>query len=83
LATLVAKHSLTAECAENAEKKIIVVGAGMAGLAAAYELLCAGHDPLILEAQQRVGGRVYTLREPLSFVVSSYDKRDLPHSCGE
>lgn len=47
-------------------KKIIVVGAGMAGLTAAYELLRAGHDPLILEAQQRVGGRVYTLREPFT-----------------
>jgi monoamine oxidase len=45
-------------------KRVIVVGAGMAGLVAAYELLRAGHDPLLLEAQTRVGGRVYTLREP-------------------
>ncbi len=47
-------------------KKIIVVGAGMAGLVAAYELLRAGHDPIILEAQQRVGGRIQTYREPFS-----------------
>jgi monoamine oxidase len=47
-------------------KKVVVVGAGMAGLVAAYELLQAGHDPVILEAQTRVGGRVYTLREPFS-----------------
>ena len=47
-------------------KKVIVIGAGMAGLTAAYELLRAGHDPIILEGQQRVGGRVYTLREPFS-----------------
>jgi monoamine oxidase len=47
-------------------QKVIVIGAGMAGLTAAYELLRAGHDPLILEGQQRVGGRVYTLREPFS-----------------
>lgn len=47
-------------------KRVIVVGAGMAGLVAAYELLRAGHDPLVLEAQQRVGGRIYTLREPFS-----------------
>src|SRR5574341_997151 len=47
-------------------KKVIVVGAGMAGLVAAYELMRAGHDPFLLEAQQRVGGRVYTLREPFT-----------------
>ena len=38
----------------------------MAGLVAAYELLRAGHDPVVLEAQQRVGGRIYTMREPFS-----------------
>ncbi|HEY4228083.1 MAG TPA: flavin monoamine oxidase family protein [Candidatus Limnocylindrales bacterium] len=43
-------------------KRVIVIGAGMAGLVAAYELARAGHDPLILEGQNRVGGRVYTLR---------------------
>jgi len=51
---------------EKARKKVIVVGAGMAGLAAADVLLRAGHEPLILEAQGRVGGRIYTLREPFS-----------------
>jgi monoamine oxidase len=47
-------------------KKVIVVGAGMAGLVAAHELLRAGHDPLILEARHRIGGRVYTVREPFA-----------------
>jgi monoamine oxidase len=47
-------------------KKIIVVGAGLAGLSAAYELLQAGHEVSILEARARAGGRVYTLREPFS-----------------
>jgi monoamine oxidase len=47
-------------------KKVIIVGAGMAGLVAAYELKRAGHDPLIIEAQHRVGGRVLTLRQPFT-----------------
>ena len=47
-------------------KKVIIVGAGLAGLAAGYELKRAGHNPVILEAQQRVGGRVYTLRDPFT-----------------
>ncbi len=46
--------------------RVAVVGAGMAGLVAASELLRAGHDPILLEAQQRVGGRVLTLREPFA-----------------
>ena len=47
-------------------KRVIIVGAGMAGLAAGYELLRAGHNPVILEGQNHVGGRVYTLREPFA-----------------
>ncbi len=38
----------------------------MAGLSAGYELIQAGHDVQILEAQHRVGGRIYTLREPFA-----------------
>src|SRR5437763_3682552 len=49
-----------------APKKILILGAGMAGLAAGYELSQAGHDVTILEARLRAGGRVHTLREPFS-----------------
>ena len=43
-------------------KKIVVLGAGMAGLSAAYELSQLGHIVEILEATNRVGGRVRTHR---------------------
>jgi monoamine oxidase len=43
-----------------------VIGAGLAGLAAACELTQAGHDVTVLEARTRPGGRVYTLREPFA-----------------
>lgn len=42
------------------EEKIIVVGAGLAGLVAAIELEKAGFNPVILEASDRIGGRVKT-----------------------
>ena len=46
--------------------KVIVVGAGMAGLVAANALLDAGHHVSIVEARSRVGGRVYSIREPFT-----------------
>ena len=42
--------------------RVAVLGAGVAGLAAAYELGKAGYHVTILEAQDRVGGRNRTLR---------------------
>lgn len=49
-----------------APKKILIIGAGVAGLCAGYELSAQGHDVTILEARLRPGGRVHTLREPFS-----------------
>lgn len=40
------------------ERNAIVVGAGFTGLSAALELVEAGLDVLLLEARDRVGGKV-------------------------
>ena len=42
-------------------KRVIVIGAGLAGLTAAYELTRAGFDVQVFEARERVGGRVQTV----------------------
>ena len=47
-------------------RKVLILGAGMAGLVAGHELSKLGHDVTILEARTRPGGRVHTLREPFS-----------------
>jgi monoamine oxidase len=44
----------------------IVIGAGLAGLAAARHLTAAGRRVLILEARSRLGGRILTVRDALS-----------------
>lgn len=43
---------------------VIVVGAGAAGLVVGTELGHAGLSVLILEARERIGGRILTLRDP-------------------
>ena len=59
-------HGATAVIVNSPARKVLVLGAGMAGLVAAYELTQRGHDVTVLEARPRPGGRVHTLREPFS-----------------
>lgn len=54
------------EITRSRRKNIVIIGAGLAGLSAAYQLTQAGHEITILEARTRAGGRVHTLREPFS-----------------
>ena len=44
-------------------KRVVVLGAGLAGLGAAYQLGKRGYEVTVLEAQHRPGGRVLTVRD--------------------
>jgi monoamine oxidase len=47
-------------------QRVAVLGAGLSGLCAADLLTQAGHDVILLEAADRAGGRVHTLRDGFS-----------------
>lgn len=53
------------EAAEGRGKRVVVVGAGFAGLACASELKAVGYDVHVLEARSRVSGRCWSLNELL------------------
>lgn len=50
----------TAPIPNASEKKVAIVGAGAAGMCAAYELLKCGVVPTVYEASDRVGGRAWS-----------------------
>jgi monoamine oxidase len=43
-------------------RRVVIIGAGIAGMVLAYELRAAGYQPLVLEARTRPGGRNWSLR---------------------
>jgi monoamine oxidase len=47
---------------DSPNRKIVIVGAGLAGLSAAYELKKLGYDVHVYEARHRVGGRAFSFR---------------------
>ncbi|KAL5985882.1 hypothetical protein ACLOJK_027872 [Asimina triloba] len=58
-----------APCNNEVRKRVIVVGAGPAGLTAARHLQRQGFSVDVLEARNRIGGRVYTDHSSLSVPV--------------
>jgi monoamine oxidase len=69
--TLAATATLSSAAAAGAvspasSRQVLVLGAGLAGLAAAYELKKAGYAVTVLEARTRPGGRVLTYRDPFA-----------------
>lgn len=45
---------------DGSATRVVVIGAGAAGLAAAHDLSETGHDVVVVEARDRIGGRVHT-----------------------
>lgn len=61
-------------------EEVIVIGAGLAGLSAAHELAKAGYHVLLLEARDRIGGRMFStidpeLQVPIEFGAEWFDTR--------
>ncbi|CAJ2628556.1 unnamed protein product [Trifolium pratense] len=52
--------SFTSQLPEATEGTVVIIGAGLAGLAAARQLLSFGYKVAVLEGRNRPGGRVYT-----------------------
>lgn len=53
-------------------RSVLIIGAGIAGLAAASKLVAAGVSVLVIEARDRIGGRIFTkhdaaLKAPIEF----------------
>lgn len=52
--------SKAAGCSTLPRRQVVIVGAGIAGLGAAVTLRAAGLDVIIVEARDRIGGRIHT-----------------------
>ncbi len=69
----------------RADKKtrVLILGAGMAGLVSAYELREAGYEVTVLEARERVGGRNWSVRRGSRVAMTDGSVQTCEFSKGE
>jgi len=88
LSTAAVAEPLTLERGARHGTKVVILGAGMAGLSAAHELGKAGYDCTVLEARDRVGGRNWTIRRGTKIEMTDGTRQvcefdpDLYFNCG-
>ena len=69
VATVAAGAAAPAVFTQRRQKSCVVIGAGLAGLAAAYKLKTAGWNVTVLEARDRIGGRVFSHKDQRTGLV--------------
>src|SRR5437762_1304416 len=67
----IAAGSLAVDCARPAARaaagaKVVMLGGGLSGITAAWNLMNQGYEVIVLEAQAFAGGRVRTIRDPFT-----------------
>jgi monoamine oxidase len=88
LSTAADAEPLALETGTAHATKVVVLGAGVAGLSAAYELGKAGYEVTVLEARDRVGGRNWTVRRGAKLEMTDGSRQvcqfdqDLYWNCG-
>ena len=88
LSTAASAEPLTLEKGAAHGTRVVVLGGGVAGLSAAYELGKAGYDVTVIEARDRVGGRNWTIRRGAKLDMTDGSRQvcefdsDLYWNCG-
>ena len=55
---MLGRRSMASQPSQTADA--VIIGAGLAGLACAQQLIAAGRKVVVLEARQRIGGRIWS-----------------------